>query len=149
LADGGPVLFGFWMTAFFLAGGLVSVVFGSLALMPIYLLTRRLLGQKAALICGLFFACHPVLSRYVADVLSEGAYSFFFLWGIYFAWRALETKNLRYFPLTGVFAILAYLIRPRMSWLKDPTHRGRFASPMRLRVERGPGQPDRTEKGQP
>ncbi|KPJ57791.1 MAG: hypothetical protein AMS15_09625 [Planctomycetes bacterium DG_23] len=105
-------LFSLFLKDFELAGGLVSVVFGSLALMPIYLLTRRMLGQKAALICGLFFACHPVLSRYVADVLSEGAYFFFFLWGIYFAWRALETKNLRYFPLTGVFAILAYLIRP-------------------------------------
>jgi 4-amino-4-deoxy-L-arabinose transferase-like glycosyltransferase len=94
----------------------------SLALFPLYAITRICAGEPAALISGLFFAFHPHLARYSAGLLSDPTFltvSLFALWamtrGLTEASAAQPTADGRgptwWWALAGCFGGLAYLTR--------------------------------------
>lgn len=62
------------------AGRLVSAVTSSLALLPLYKMTQRAFGTRAALYAGIFYLCAPVANRWGVRVMTDATFSLFFWW---------------------------------------------------------------------
>jgi 4-amino-4-deoxy-L-arabinose transferase-like glycosyltransferase len=90
------------------------VVFGSLLLLPVYLLARRIYGVLVARIATLILALLPALTSGVlfAETLSEPLYLFCLACGIYQLYLAFTDGTVRSHVLTGIAFSLAYLTRP-------------------------------------
>ncbi len=101
-------LFDDWVTA----GKGVSVLLSALAVIPLYLLACQLVERRTAVLAGLLYAVHPHIVEWHSNVLSEGSFLFFWLWGLYFVCRAIEHLRWRDFALGGMFSALAFLVRP-------------------------------------
>lgn len=95
-----------------LGGQIISIIAGSLLVVPIFYLGRDLFNESIGFVSGLLVAFHPYLARISADVLSDPLYILLFVTATCLGWKALKTKSLLGFFLTGVFTALAYLTRP-------------------------------------
>jgi 4-amino-4-deoxy-L-arabinose transferase-like glycosyltransferase len=94
-----------------LAGQILSTLGLTLAVIPLYLLTRDLFGGPAALWTGLAFVLSPVLNEYAAEVLRDPLFIFFLLWGVWFGLLALRNLSISLVVLSSVCAFLAVLLR--------------------------------------
>ena len=61
----------------------ISIIFSVLALMPLFLTTRLLMGRKAALWSSFFFAVMPAAVFYSTWIKQDGMLLFFFMLAIY------------------------------------------------------------------
>lgn len=95
-----------------LAGLAISVVFGALQAVPIFLLARRLAGRGAAIAAGLLLALHPHSCRLGGDVMTEGTYYLFLLCALWFGYVSGADRRWGAAVLAGLSAGLAYLTRP-------------------------------------
>jgi len=95
-----------------LSGRIISLIFGTFTLFPVYLLVRRIFNRKAALLAILFLAIYPPMVLSSTAVLSEASYTFLFVWALYFMYRILESPQIKWAVLMGLSLSLAYLIRP-------------------------------------
>jgi 4-amino-4-deoxy-L-arabinose transferase-like glycosyltransferase len=94
-----------------LSGQMVSAVFGSLTVVPFYLLTRDLFKKHTALIASVLFVFHPYLVRYSGEVVREPTFWFFVLMTLWVGWRAINHKHLWLFAIAGLFGGLAFFVR--------------------------------------
>ena len=95
-----------------LAARLVSLFFGSLLVIPVFLIAEGMYGQRVGQIAALMTALHPVLVGASVAVLSEASYTFFLFTGILCSILAARSQY-RWTALgAGVVFGLAYLIRP-------------------------------------
>lgn len=102
-----------WILGGLEAGGAaVGALFSSLALLPLFALTRRFWNATMAGWAGLFYALHPTLVYEGTEVLNTGTYLCFFLSTLALGVFALETRRVSLFALAGVSAGLLYLTRP-------------------------------------
>ena len=95
-----------------LTGQIISIVAGSLLVLPVFYLGKSLFEEQVGFVTGLLAAFHPYLARISADVLSDSLYIFFFASGINAGWDALKRRRRLSFFLAGVYAAFAYLTRP-------------------------------------
>jgi 4-amino-4-deoxy-L-arabinose transferase-like glycosyltransferase len=95
-----------------LSGRLVSVVAGSLLVIPVYLLARRLYGKAEAGIAALLTTISPPLIFSSTRVLSESLFTLLFTLGVLAALRALTQKRIRFFFLAGAAFGACYLVKP-------------------------------------
>jgi len=95
-----------------LTGQIISIVAGSLLVVPVFCLGKSLFEEQVGFVAGLLAAFHPYLARISADVLSDSLYIFFFASGISAGWDALKRRRRLSFFLAGVYAAFAYLTRP-------------------------------------
>lgn len=95
-----------------LSGRLVSILAGGLLVLPVYFLIRRAHGRRVATCGAALVAIHPLLIYYSTEVLTESAYTLFFVCGVYAGWQALSTKRTRPFVLAGLSFGLCYLLKP-------------------------------------
>ncbi len=94
------------------AGRLISLVLGTLAIVPLYLLGNRLFKNSGiSFLAGLLFAVHPYLVRFSVDVLKETSYIFFLVTSLWLVWEALASKKLWLHLLAGTAIGLACLTR--------------------------------------
>ena len=93
------------------AGRLVSVVFGSIAIIPFFLLIRLLIDSRIAAIASLFYIISPRLVEYSTDVLREPVFWCFSISSLYFAWRGIAQKRLLSLMLAAMFVVLASFTR--------------------------------------
>ncbi len=105
-------LLGMVMGDFETAGYIISIIMGSLAVIPLYYLGRNIFGETAGLVGAFLFVFHPYMVRFSADVLTDPTYLCFFLSALWFGYCGLEGRGTRWFILSGVFGGLAYLTRP-------------------------------------
>jgi 4-amino-4-deoxy-L-arabinose transferase-like glycosyltransferase len=94
-----------------LAGRLISVIMGTLLVLPIYFITLHLYNRKVAHVAALLTACHPLLVGFASTVFSETTYMTFVLSGAYWSLRCLSGETARAFVLAGGLFGLAYLTR--------------------------------------
>ena len=99
------------------AGRLVSVVAGSLLVIPSYRLIREWYGERAALVGAGLVALHPLLVYYSTLVLTESTYTLLFTCGILAGWSSLSTGRARSFLLTGLIFGACYLLKPEAAGL--------------------------------
>jgi 4-amino-4-deoxy-L-arabinose transferase-like glycosyltransferase len=97
---------------FELAGRLVSLIMGSLVLLPVFFLAQALFDKKTALAAVLLLALFPPLAFGATDALSESTYTFLATSGVAVGWLALQKRSVwRGFGAGLIFA-LAYLTKP-------------------------------------
>lgn len=112
---GYPLLIGLFNKMFVdveLAARLVSVLFGSLMMFPLFYLARWAFGRKVAVICCCLALIYPNLSEYTPAALSESTFLFFFLLGVLVTGAAFCREKLFLYFLSGVIWGLAFLTRP-------------------------------------
>jgi hypothetical protein len=101
----------------FVAGGieraafLVSILFGSIAVIPLYLLARDFFGRSAAIITVALYALHyPIVDLHV-DVMTEGLYCAALFGAIWMGRQFLDRTRLAWALGAGALAAGAYLVR--------------------------------------
>lgn len=95
-----------------ITGRCLSLFFGTLAVLPLFFLVKRTIGQKEALFAAVFYAFHPYIVTYSGMFLTEATYWAWLLLSVYFFWAGLHKGSLWKMMLSGLFLGLAYLTRP-------------------------------------
>jgi 4-amino-4-deoxy-L-arabinose transferase-like glycosyltransferase len=95
-----------------LAGLLVSVIFGSLIVLPVFYLGRSIFNEKVGIVSSLLAAVHPFLYISSGSVLTESTYHFLLATSVFFGWKAFCGGKLYNLLLFSLFTTLAYLTRP-------------------------------------
>jgi len=93
------------------AGFLVSLLFGSLAVMPLYLLARDSFGRPAAFIAVALYAMHYALVDLHTDVMTEGLFCAALFTALWMGARFIEVRKLPWALGAGLAAAGAYLVR--------------------------------------
>ncbi|MBX3729901.1 MAG: glycosyltransferase family 39 protein [Candidatus Sumerlaeia bacterium] len=62
------------------SGRLISVAASTLALWPLYRMTQRAFGTRAALYAGIFYITAPVANRWGVRLMTDATFSLFFWW---------------------------------------------------------------------
>jgi len=78
------------------AGRLVSVLASSLAIIPLYAMTKRAFGTRAAMYAGIFYIVAPVANRWGMRLMTDATFSLFFIWcceRLYFASDERDQKK--------------------------------------------------------
>lgn len=110
-----PLLAGFSSLFFHdpeFAGRFVSIVAGSLLVIPSYRLIQNWYGERAALIGAALVALHPLLIYYSTALLTESTYTLLFTCGVLTGWSALSGGRARFFLLAGLLFGACYLLKP-------------------------------------
>ena len=95
-----------------LAGQVVSLAMSVLALIPFYLLVRRLFSPRDAVAATLLMMFLPRAATLSADILTESTYLAMCLAALYSGYRAAADGSTGAAALFGLFSGLAYLTRP-------------------------------------
>lgn len=94
------------------AGRMVSVVAGSLLVIPVYRLARKWYGVRVARLAASLVALHPLLIYYSTVLLTEATYTLLFTCGVLAGWSALSTCRARSQLLAGALFGACYLLKP-------------------------------------
>lgn len=92
----------------------VALSFASIILLtiPVYLLGRELLGDRAAWIACALLPANPVIGSTVVNAISESTFLLAWTWGLWAAVKYLRDGRFLWLPITLGFGALAYLGRP-------------------------------------
>ncbi|MHB8168344.1 MAG: ArnT family glycosyltransferase [Thermoleophilia bacterium] len=93
-------------------GYIIDIVFGSLLLIPTFLLGTEMVNRRVGLMAAALMAVSPLFVDYSSMIYSESMYIFFFLFGIYFGWRLLTQKTWTAGLLAGISLGFAYVANP-------------------------------------
>ena len=94
-----------------LSGRMVSCLFGSLTVFPLFFLVKKIFDRKIALTTVFFFIVHPYLSQASGEVLTEALYFFFVTSIAYLSWMAIQKRKWALFLAVGLLLSLAFLTR--------------------------------------
>jgi 4-amino-4-deoxy-L-arabinose transferase-like glycosyltransferase len=95
-----------------MAGIWVSVIFGTLLVLPIFYLGRAIFDEKVGFLSALFVVVHPILYMASGSVLTESTYHFLLATSVLWGWYAFTRGRFSYILLFSFFTTLAYLTRP-------------------------------------
>lgn len=95
-----------------LAGVLISILFGTLAAIPIYLLAREAFPRATALLSALLLAILPAWVSLASDVWTEPLFLCLLFSSFAATWFAGERPALWKYAIAGLFGGLAVLTRP-------------------------------------
>lgn len=90
---------------------MVSAVFGSLAVIPLYCLIRSLFDRNVALMSSILFIFHPYLVRFSAEVIRDPTFWFFFMMAMWVSWEAISRKKAWLFAATSLLGVVSFLLR--------------------------------------
>ncbi|MFZ2658417.1 MAG: glycosyltransferase family 39 protein [Victivallales bacterium] len=93
------------------AGMAVSVIAGTLLLIPVFFITRTLFNGKIAVFASIIVATHPYLVRISAEIMRDSLFLFLIFAGLAFALRAAKGGGVLLWCLPGIFAGLAVMTR--------------------------------------
>lgn len=96
---------------FELSGRMVSCLFGSLTVFPLFFLVKNIFDRKIALMTVLFFIVHPYLSQASGEVLTEALYFFLITSIASLSWIAIQKRRGTLFLVVGLLLSLAFLTR--------------------------------------
>lgn len=96
---------------FEISARIISCIFGSLTVFPLFFLIKNIFDKKTALITVLFFIIHPYLFQASGEVLTEAIYYFFLTSTVSLCWIALQKKKSGLFLVVGLLILLAFLAR--------------------------------------
>lgn len=89
----------------------VSLLFGTMTLLPLYLLLRRFTERRISLICLLIFALNPTLVDASADVIKEPVSWPLMGFGLYFFIRNLDEDGNPYLTFSSICFLAAATAR--------------------------------------
>lgn len=91
---------------------LVSVLSGSLLIIPIYFLARIRLSPTSSLITIALLAIYPPLALLSTKILTESLYTFLGVSGILIAWYSIQKQSRILAFIIGIIFGMTYLTRP-------------------------------------
>lgn len=94
------------------AASAVSLVLGSLIVVPFFFLARKTLGYRAAYLGTFLVIFFPALVAISASSLSEATYTFFLLLTLLLGWLLVTQRSLLHAFLFGLLSGICYLTRP-------------------------------------
>lgn len=100
-------VFSDWETA----GRMVSAVAGSVAVLPFFLLLRRMFDVKIAVVAAVFFIISPRLVEYSSDVLREPLFWCFSITSLWAAWKGIDEEKWLFIVLASLFVGLSSFTR--------------------------------------
>lgn len=95
-----------------LAGRVVSIIFGSLLVVPLYLLGKRVMTHHAAVCASLLAVVWPPLVSFSCEVMTQALYGFLFLFSLYLVWRMCLHPSTYAGAMAGISVGLVFLTRP-------------------------------------
>jgi hypothetical protein len=98
--------------AFELAGQIASALHGAATIPLVYLLARRVATRDVARVAAALAAVSPFMARFSARVMSESAYTFFFVLALLAGFRLLRARSIRAAAVFGLATGVACLNRP-------------------------------------
>ncbi len=104
-------------TAWVIPSLAVTLLLRLLALIPLYLLSRMLVGARRGFWALLILIVLPYPAHHGSDVLREWPFLFFLALGVWLTFLALHRRRWWLFGLIGLDAGLGYLIRPECAQL--------------------------------
>lgn len=96
---------------FELSGRLISCIFGSLTVFPLFFLIKEIFDRKIAIITVLFFIVHPYLLQASGMVLTEALFYFLTTSIACISWIAIQKRRQSLFLIVGVLLSFAFLTR--------------------------------------
>ncbi len=100
------------------AGVIVSMLAGTFILIPVFLIARKIFGDKTGLVSAFLVATHPYLIRLSTEVMRDSLFIFLTFGAIAFAIHAAEHPGISWkWYLVGAFAGLAAMTRSEGSFL--------------------------------
>lgn len=99
------------------AGVAVSVIFGGLAIVPLYWMARRAWDDRIATVAAALYAFLPAVVDFQIEPITEGAFLFFFFSAMAIGWSAIEESSWERTIAAGGCAALAWLSRPEGIYL--------------------------------
>jgi|GEM_PF-1285046 len=94
------------------AATVVSLVLGSLIVVPFFFLARKIFDDLSAYLGSLLVVFFPSLVAISATSLSEATYTFFLLLTLLLGWLLITARSLARAFLFGLLAGICYLTRP-------------------------------------
>ena len=94
-----------------LAGRIVSYVFGTASVIPVYFIGKLLFSRMAGFVAGFMTATFPVLIKWAGIVQPQTTFSFMLLMSMLFSLLFLKRFKLYNAMVAGVFLSFAYLSR--------------------------------------
>jgi len=94
------------------AGKFVSLLAGSVMVIPVYSLVRVLYGKDAAFFGAFLVAIHPTLIRYSTTIFTESTYTTLFMTVLFAGLKALSGGACAAFFSVGVTLGACYLLKP-------------------------------------
>lgn len=110
-------LFGQFTLDYEISGRLVSVVFGSLLVVPLYLLGCEMFSRNTAISACLVTSVWPSLLGWSCEVMTQATYTTLIVTGYYFVWRMYRDESSRFAALAGVTLGFAFLTRTEAALL--------------------------------
>lgn len=94
-----------------LASRLATVIFGSLTILLVYLVTKKMFNsERAALIAGFFIAFSPMLIKSTLPEM-DIAVSFFTLFSLYFLLLYFDSKSSKHLALASIMISVATMVK--------------------------------------
>lgn len=97
---------------FVVAGYMISIVFGSLMLIPVYLLGREMASARVGLLAAALLVVLPLAVDLGSMLYNESVYVFFLLMAIFFGWNLINQQRFKCAVYTGISLGFAYLTNP-------------------------------------
>ncbi|MFN2531101.1 MAG: ArnT family glycosyltransferase [Pyrinomonadaceae bacterium] len=94
------------------AGRLVSVVAGSVLIIPVYRFAEEWYGVSVARVVIAIVALHPLLIYYSTTLLTESTYTLLFTGAVFAGWSALSKGGRKSSLLCGLLFGACYLLKP-------------------------------------
>ncbi len=94
------------------AAKFVSIVMGTLMVIPIFLIAQELYGYGVGLMAGMLTAIHPYLVWLPSTAYSETTFMTMTLFAVFWGMQCFNRGRLRDALFSGIFFGLAYLSRP-------------------------------------
>ncbi len=95
----------------FFSAKLVSILFGSLLVFPVYYFAKELFNKKIAFISSLLTVVSVWINIYSISVSPEILFTFINFVAVFFFVKSMKYNKLTYYVLAGFFCGLAYLSR--------------------------------------
>jgi 4-amino-4-deoxy-L-arabinose transferase-like glycosyltransferase len=88
------------------AGQWVSAFFGTLAVIPLFLLARRIFNERIAVVSSIFYIICPSLVQNSAEVLRDTPFIFFYITALWLGYEGVREKQAGIMGLAGVIILL-------------------------------------------
>ena len=94
------------------AGRIVSVIFGALLVIPVYLLGRAIFSRKIATAAAIIAIVWPSLVASSCEVMTQATHTTLQLFAVYLLWRTFKKPAFPNAALAGMLIGVTYLTRP-------------------------------------
>jgi 4-amino-4-deoxy-L-arabinose transferase-like glycosyltransferase len=94
-----------------LSGQMISMVLGTIAVIPVFLLGRSLYNEKIGWLAAIFYITLPNLLKFDTQVIRDPTLWFFILFTMWLVWEGEKKNRLLFFALASVSAGLGAITR--------------------------------------